>query len=74
MALPFDINDPRRNVLSVNLAADYLGFVRPSTLNAWRFAGKGPKYLKLGSKIRYRISDLDEWRDSQLIDPNDRGL
>jgi len=41
-----------------------------ATLSRWRQTGFGPKYIKLGrhkqSQILYRLSDLDEWLESQV--------
>jgi predicted DNA-binding transcriptional regulator AlpA len=31
------------------------------TLQDWRFRGGGPKFLKCGSAIRYKWSDVEEW-------------
>lgn len=39
-------------------AAKYLG-VAAQTLANWRSLGRGPKSLKLGGKVFYRITDLD---------------
>ena len=53
--------------LSESDAADYLG-ISKKTLQRWRFDHKGPAYAKLNNKlIRYRLTDLDEWMDQQLI-------
>lgn len=27
----------------------------------WRLVGNGPKFIKLGSAVRYREEDLNEW-------------
>ncbi|MBM4313718.1 MAG: helix-turn-helix domain-containing protein [Deltaproteobacteria bacterium] len=32
-----------------------------STLEQWRLKGKGPKFIKLGRLVRYRLSDLDTY-------------
>ncbi|QXP94372.1 helix-turn-helix transcriptional regulator [Methylococcus capsulatus] len=37
-----------------------------STLNSWRVAGKGPAYLKVGGRVRYRAGDLKAWLRSNL--------
>lgn len=37
--------------------AEFLG-VRPSTLDMWRWQGKGPVFRKIGSNVRYAESDL----------------
>jgi hypothetical protein len=33
--------------------------LRVKTLRRWRWAGKGPNFVKLGSAVRYRPADLD---------------
>jgi len=30
-----------------------------STLQSWRYTGRGPRWIKLGRLIRYRLSDVD---------------
>jgi predicted DNA-binding transcriptional regulator AlpA len=45
--------------------------MNPKTLSAWRTLGKGPKFIRLGSKgIRYRISDIEDWlsRQSETVE------
>lgn len=44
---------------------------RRSTLAHWRSQGRGPAYLKLGSRVAYRGSDLNEWLAAQTIRPTD---
>ncbi|MEP0189761.1 MAG: helix-turn-helix domain-containing protein [Erythrobacter sp.] len=51
-------------VMRVNEAADYLG-LSVSALNKWRVTGKGPKFVKLGRAVAYRVSDLHEWLEKQ---------
>ncbi len=51
-------------VMRVKEAADYLG-LSASTLNKWRVTGKGPKFVKLGRVVAYRLSDLHEWLERQ---------
>ena len=45
-------------------AADYLG-LSPSFLNKARLTGKGPAYLKLGSRVMYEAAELDAWLQSR---------
>lgn len=33
--------------------------VSRSTLQSWRYAGRGPRYLKIGRLIRYRNADVE---------------
>ena len=40
--------------------ASRLGVSR-STLQSWRYAGRGPRFIKLGRIIRYRASDVDAY-------------
>jgi len=32
-----------------------------STVQQWRMYGKGPKFVKLGRAVRYRLSDVQEY-------------
>ena len=34
----------------------------PRTLEQWRWRGVGPKYLKLGGRVIYRLSDVSTCR------------
>lgn len=36
-----------------------------AALAQWRYKGIGPKFIKLGSGIRYRASDVEAWLDAQ---------
>ena len=44
---------------------------RPSTLAHWRSEGRGPAYIKLGSRVAYRGSDLNQWVEAQTVRPTD---
>ena len=35
--------------------------VKVSTLRRWRWAGQGPRFIKLGAAVRYDPSDLKEF-------------
>jgi predicted DNA-binding transcriptional regulator AlpA len=35
--------------------------VSPGTLRNWRVAGKGPKWIKIGNLVRYRLSEVQKW-------------
>jgi predicted DNA-binding transcriptional regulator AlpA len=41
-------------------AAEYLG-LSVATLRRWRVLGRGPRYRKLGSLVRYSVTDLERW-------------
>lgn len=40
--------------------ASRLGVSR-STLQSWRYTGRGPQFIKLGRMIRYRTADVDAY-------------
>ena len=44
---------------------------RPSTLAHWRSEGRGPAYLKLGSRVAYRGSELNRWLGARTVRPTD---
>ncbi len=39
--------------------------VPTKSLQRWRWAGFGPKFVKLGHAVRYRRSDIDDWIAAQ---------
>lgn len=38
-------------------------------LARWRSEGRGPRYVKVGPFVRYRVSDLDAWLKAQTVTP-----
>jgi excisionase family DNA binding protein len=48
--------------LTVTEAADYLRLSK-ATLDQWRTAGKGPRFIKAGKRVLYDSRDLDRWLD-----------
>ena len=34
------------------------------TLERWRWTGEGPKFLKVGGRVVYRLSDIEEYEQS----------
>lgn len=40
--------------------ARQLGVSR-STLQCWRYTGRGPRFIKLGRMVRYRCGDVDAY-------------
>ena len=41
----------------------------PRTLPNWRSQGRGPRFIRVGRLIRYRIEDLEEYLDARTVDP-----
>lgn len=40
--------------------------VSEATLERWRTEGIGPKYLKLGGRVLYRLIDIEEYESECL--------
>lgn len=55
--------DARATTVSPDEAAHRLG-VKASTLHNWRWSGRGPRYIKCGGLVRYRIVDIADWLDA----------
>lgn len=51
-------------VFDTHSAAPLLG-VRPGTLEVWRCLGKGPRFVKSGSRVVYRLQDINDYLDSR---------
>ncbi len=43
------------------------------TLERWRWAGIGPKFIKLSNRILYRLVDIEAFEDSQLCQSIEEG-
>jgi predicted DNA-binding transcriptional regulator AlpA len=39
--------------------------VSEATLKDWRYHRTGPKYVKLGRHVRYRLRDLERWEQER---------
>ena len=66
--MSMEIEDPRLITLSEEEAAPILGFT-VATLRKRRWERKPPAFLKIGRKIRYRLSDLHEYLDACTVEP-----
>ena len=53
------------STLKVREAAIRLG-LSASTLNKWRTQGRGPRFVKLGRSVCYRMADLDAWMSDRV--------
>lgn len=49
-------------------AAELLS-VTKATLANWRWRGYGPSYLKIGRRVVYLRTDLEEWSTGQRVEP-----
>jgi hypothetical protein len=39
------------------------------TLERWRWAGCGPRYVKIGGRVLYRLEDIEAYEADGLRDP-----
>lgn len=53
-------------LLNPKAAAALLG-LSDWTLAEWRCKGTGPRYVKVGGRVRYSPSDLAEWIESRTV-------
>lgn len=60
---------PFRHCLHVSEAAEYLG-LHPRTLDNWRSQGCGPRYVRVGRRIVYRVADLETYIESRTVEPS----
>ena len=60
---------PDDRCLTTAEVAKHLG-LSPTTLKNYRANGNGPAFVKFGKMIRYRLSDIKQWRDSRLYTPS----
>lgn len=56
--------DDQTRTVSPEETGDRLG-VEESTLGNWRWSGRGPLYVKVGGRFRYRLCDITDWLDQQ---------
>lgn len=55
-----------RKLFDTQAAAEYLGDLKPNTIEGWRVQGIGPRYIKCGRLVRYTLADLDAYLDSRV--------
>lgn len=51
-------------LLSPQELADYLG-VPLATVYVWNTRDSGPRKLRVGKHVRYRVSDVDKWLEER---------
>ena len=61
-------------LLTESEAAEFLRF-KPKTLARWRWAGTGPRFLKVGGAVRYTVADLEKFLEEAVrMSTSDCGL
>ena len=67
--LPIEAQNSPYVYYNEGAAAKYLGFEERSSrrLKDLRQKGGGPRYIRIGSAVRYRSDWLDAWADSNAV-------
>ncbi len=55
------------HILTPQSLADLLGYSL-RTVEDWRRKGTGPRYLRIGKHVRYRMSDVESWLETRYGD------
>lgn len=55
--------DTSSRLMSIDELSTYLG-VPVTTLYRWRHYGDGPRGIKVGRHVRYRVADVEAWLDA----------
>ena len=45
----------------------------PRTLERWRWLGEGPRFLKIGGRVVYRLEDIEAYEAEQVRDSTAAG-
>ena len=40
--------------------------ISPRTLERWRWTGEGPRFVKLGGRVVYRLLDIEEYEQAMI--------
>lgn len=51
--------------LTVTGLADRMG-VPKKTVYQWNYSGTGPRYIRVGRGVRYRVTDVVAWENARL--------
>ena len=62
---------PKRLLTTPDLC-DYLQ-VSPNLVYSWRYQGIGPKAIKVGGSLRWRLSDVEAWLDLRTSAQSEAG-
>ncbi|MCW5716294.1 MAG: helix-turn-helix domain-containing protein [Bauldia sp.] len=40
--------------------------ISPRTLERWRWTGEGPRFVKLGGRVVYRLADIEDFEQAMI--------
>jgi len=58
-----------RHLTTEELAERLGGGISVRTIERWRTTGYGPRPIRVGRQVRYRLKDIEDWEESQLVRP-----
>ena len=61
------INSPTNHPNQVHLARRWN--LSPRTLERWRWLNQGPRYLKIGGRVVYRLEDVEAFENEVAHQP-----
>jgi predicted site-specific integrase-resolvase len=53
-----------RHLTQIELAQRWR--ISPRTLERWRWLGQGPRYLKIGGRVVYRLEDIESFEAEKI--------
>lgn len=59
-------SESRPFLLKTDQVAEHLN-VKPITLRKWRLIGRGPKFIRCGSSIRYHPEQIAQWIERSTV-------
>ena len=64
-------NSPMNHLNQIHLARRWN--VSPRTLERWRWLNQGPRYLKIGGRVVYRLEDVEAFEREVAHQPEAAG-
>lgn len=64
-------NSPTNHLNQVHLARRWN--LSPRTLERWRWLNQGPRYLKIGGRVVYRLEDVEAFENEVAHQPEPVG-
>ena len=61
-------NSPTNHLNQVHLARRWN--LSPRTLERWRWLNQGPRYLKIGGRVVYRLEDVEAFENDVAHQPD----
>jgi hypothetical protein len=59
-----EVSSPVRHLNQYELSRRWN--VSQRTLERWRWLGQGPRFLKIGGRVGYRVEDIEDYEARQL--------